>query len=149
MARTMTAARGRRWLASLSILGFSLLVTQPADAARVRPAHLFLVGYVGEAPACVRAQARLVLQFQGQNYNFDLTQTGVRSGNRSRGRLLQDIRPFQNTLILRGSAAALAPLTSASPGQRLHISGYHQSGSRELNVTEIRVEPASPTPAAH
>ena len=149
MLRTMTAARRQRWLASLWILGFSLLIADTADAARVRPALLFLEGYVGEAPAGVRPQARLVLQYQGQNYNFDLTRTGVKSGNRSSGRLLQDIRPFQNTLILRGSAASVAALTSASPGQKLRISGYHQSGSRELNVSETRTEPASPTPAAH
>jgi len=145
---TMTVLARQWWVVSVWMVLGLVLVRQTADAATMRRANLSIEGYVGQAPADVRPQARLVLQYEGKSYPFDLTRTVVNTGSRSRNQLLQDIKPFQNTLVLHGGASTLGALTNASPGQKLVISGYHRSRSRELSVTQVRPAPTSPTPAA-
>lgn len=148
MPLTKSVTAHRRWLVWVSVLGVLALVREPADAARFRRANVVLEGYVGQAPAGVRAEAQLVLQSGGKNYEFALRRTAVNTGSRSRRQLLQDIRPFQNTLVLQGSGSTVSGLTSASPGQKLVISGYHRTGTRTLHVTRIGPASPGPTPAA-
>ena len=148
MPVTMSGTARRRWLVWVSILGLVPLVGEPAHATRQRRANVRLEGYVGQAPAGVQTEARVMLQYGGKTYEFDVTRTAVNTGDRSRQQLLRDIRPFQNTLVLRGSASMLGALSSASSGQQLVISGYHRTGSRELRVTQISPAPPGPTPAA-
>jgi hypothetical protein len=143
---TMSVTVHRRWLVLVSVLGLLAFVREPADASRLRRAHVVLEGYVGQAPAGITPEVQLRLQLGSKSYEFALTRTAVNMGSRTQ--LLRDIRPYQNTLVLRGSASEVGGLTSASPGQKLVISGYHRTGTRTLHVTSIGPAPPEPTPAA-
>jgi len=133
------------WVSVLgSLVWVVVLASDPAHASRLTRANVVLEGYVGQAPAGITPAAQLVLQSLGTNYQFALTRTAVNAGSRARRQLLDDIRPFKNKLVLRGSTSALSGLVSASPGQKLVINGYHATGTRTLHVS--RIEPAAPDP---
>lgn len=136
--------RGLIFAASLMLVA---LVHGSAEAARSRIATVFLDGYVGTAPAGVTAQANLVLQYSGKRQPFAVTGTGVTRGKGSSQRLLNDLRPKHNILILVGSEATLGAIGSNPPGQRVRITGDHRRGSNQLNVTSIAAAPAAPEPA--
>ena len=138
-----------RWrsLVWVLVLGLVVLASDPAHASRLRRANVILEGYVGQAPEGVRSIAQLVLQSGGNTHQFALTRALATTGNRSGRQLLEDIRPFQNTLVLRGSTSTLSGLLNASPGQKLVINGYHATGTRTLHVNRIEPAPPDPTPA--
>ena len=133
---------GHRWLVGLSVVLAITSVNAVALAAGPRGTTVEVEGYVGEAPAGV-ASEKIVLQFAGKKYDFAATNMESKSAHRSARLLMHDIKPHKNTLVLRGSESVIAPLTSASSGQMLQISGTHRSGTNSLTVTKI-----GPTSAA-
>jgi hypothetical protein len=126
----------RIWLFCASVLAMLALVHDPA-VAQERRSTIALEGYVGSAPANLQPVADIKLQFGGKSYDFAVTRSRVLRGRRSARQILNDVRPRQNTLILQGSEAALAPLVSASAGTQLSITGDHRRGSNQLSVTRI------------
>ena len=144
----ITACVRHRWLVSTSILALSLVAQPLANAASLRRANWRLEGFVGQAPAGIKPDAHLVLQYEGKNYEFDLTKAVVLTGHVSPSQLLRDIKPGQNQLLLRGPAKAMGALTNASVGQKLLIYGYHRTGTRDLQVTKIAPAPPDSAPAA-
>jgi len=139
---------GRRALFALTALALAALVAEPADAQRLRRASVVLEGYVGEAPAGVRVEAQLTLQSGGRSTAFAVTRALAQTGGRPQRQVLHDARPHQNTLVLRGNEAALAPLWSASAGQQLRISGEHRTGTNTVQVSRIDAVSADPAPTA-
>jgi hypothetical protein len=110
------------------------------------PSLLRLEGYVGNAPAGARAEAHLVLQYEGKNHAFDLTEMAVVTGDRSYSQVLQQVSPYEVSFFLRGSGPAVTALTNAARGQKLVLLGYNRVGSRDLMLAEVKPAAADPTP---
>jgi hypothetical protein len=134
----------RFWLFCVAVLAMLALVHDPA-VAQDRRSTIALEGYVGTAPANLQPVADIKLQFSGKSYDFAVTRSRVLRGRRSARQILNDIRPRQNILILQGSESAMAPLTSASPGTQLSITGEHRQGSNQLSVTQMGPVAAKPS----
>lgn len=139
--------RGYRWSVYLAILTASVVAGALAHAA-LRRANWQLEGYLGHAPANTEAQARLILQYKGKDYEFDLTKAVPSTQHLSLNQLLHDLKSHQNKLLVQGPAAAVHALTTAAPGQRLIIIGYYRAGSGVLQEAIVSAPaPDSPPPA--
>ena len=135
-----------RSLLWVSAVGLMVLASDPAHASRLRRANVVLEGYVGQAPAGVRSIAQLVLQSGGDTYQFALTRALAVPGNCSGRQLLEDIRPFQNTLVLRGSASTLSGLVNASPGPEAGHQRLSRHRHAHLARQPHRARAAGPNP---
>ncbi len=149
----MTASIGcqRRLAAALGVL---CLVVARAPAGAIGPNRasspdlLRLEGYVSKAPAGTKPEAHLVLQYQGKDYEFDLSKMVVVTGSRTYGQVLQEITPYRVSFLLRGSSPAVGKLTGAAPGQKLIVLGRHRAGSRDLQLVDVIEAPPDATPTA-
>jgi len=130
------------------ILATALFAAQVANAATVWRASWRLEGYVGQAPAGIKPEAHVILQYNGKDYAFDLTKTVLISGHVPQGQLLDDIERHRGKLLLRGKATVLDGLRTASPGEMLLIFAQHDSSSRNLQVTKITAASPNSVPAA-
>jgi hypothetical protein len=135
------------WVA-VSILATSLFAGPLANAATIWRANWRVEGYVGQAPAGIKPEAHVVLQYNGKDYPFDLTETVLISGHVPQGQLLNAIERHQMRLLLRGKAEVLDRLRTASPGEKLLIFGHHDTASRDMQVTKISAASPESVPAA-
>ena len=135
------------------VLGYlvAALVLATSAAARKLPTEppllLRLEGYIAGVTPTRAADTRLVLQYQGTDYSFDVTKLVVLSGSRSPSQVLQDVAPYRINFILRGTSQSMSPLISASAGQKLFIFARYRTGTRDLLIDSILNDtPATPTP---
>jgi hypothetical protein len=120
----------------MSILALSLLIGGTTDAA-LRRMNWRLEGYVAPAPAGTKPEAQLVLQCNGADYEFVLTKAVPTTPHVAPSHLAHDLQSHQNKLVLRGPAAMLHVLTTATPGEKLILTGFYRTGSGELLETTI------------
>ncbi|MBI1813773.1 MAG: hypothetical protein HYR72_02210 [Deltaproteobacteria bacterium] len=147
--RTPASTSYLRWLAALGVLCLVVASTQVGAIGPNRagsPDLLRLEGYVTNAPAGIKPEAHLVLQYQGKDYEFDLSKMVVVTGSRTYGQVLQEITPYRVSFLLRGPSPAVGKLTGAAPGQKLIVLGRHRAGSRDLQLVDVSEAPPDATP---
>jgi hypothetical protein len=131
----------------LAALGVILAGTLPGSATEPIPAPpsatlVELEGRLGP-PVPGRSTADLELQADGHHHRFQVAAARVLAGNRLGADFLSEVTPHRPNLFLRGPEAIMGRLRAATPGDRVVIRGYHRSGSRDLQVSEIEVGPAA------
>jgi hypothetical protein len=139
----MSAYRLRSWSACGAIVAL-LLIAGPLAHAALRRTNWHLEGYLGQAPAGSKVAAHIVLQYDGKDYEFDLTKAASTNPQVPGSQFVGDLKSHHNRLSLRGPAASMDTLRTAAPGQKLLISGYYRRGSGEMQETMV----AGPAPTS-
>jgi len=55
--------------------------------------------------------------------------------------LLAELSPQRPSLYLRAPDELLKKLESATPADRVELTGYHRTGSRDLLVSDVKITP--------
>jgi len=113
-----------------------LLLASAAHARRGLPIRLRMDGYIG-APEGRREMADLVIQADGKDYRFQVTNALLLSGHGLPSSLFAAVRPFRPNFFLRGPNEVLKKFTDMPPGAHMRIVGQVTRGTRNLLVSEI------------
>jgi hypothetical protein len=108
----------------------------------VRVAQIRLEGYVG-APARGRSSAAdLAFEHGEKRIRFQVESARVIQGNRSGPDFLDEVSAAPAKLTVEGPDELLDELERAQPGNRVVLTGYHRTGSRNFAVSAVEVETA-------
>ena len=101
LQKYMSKRLSLRVLISISAVTISLVIASVGNGATIWRANWRLEGYLGQAPAGTKSKAHIVLEYNGTDHEFDLTDAVVLSGHSPGRQLLRDIERNHNKLVLR------------------------------------------------
>jgi hypothetical protein len=107
-----------------------------------RTAQIRLEGYIGPPAPGRSSAADLVLEHDEKRIRFQVDSARVLQGNRSGPDFLDEVSAEPAKLIVEGPGELLAKLVAAQPAERVVLTGYHRSGSRNFAIAAVEVEPA-------
>jgi hypothetical protein len=131
---------GRRALVALMVL--AALAPRAVGARVTRGVRLRLEGYFGPPPEGRTEAADLVLRVGQTDRRFQVTKATVLSANALAADVLDRVKPYKPSFVLRGPEALLAKLREANDGTKLVMSGLWdgRTGSRNLLLAGVEVE---------
>jgi hypothetical protein len=129
-----------------AVLLASAVLTRVAGDARLpipaeSPTLVVLEGRLGPPAPRRTAAADLELDVDGRRQRFQVSAARILRGSRLGADLLAELSPHRPSLFLRGPEELLRRLADARPEDRVEITGYHRTGSRDLLVSDVRVAP--------
>jgi hypothetical protein len=122
--------------ASALRLAGNLPVPSPSES----PALVVFEGRVGPPEPGRSAAADLELAVAGTPLRFQVSRVRVLRGSFLGADLLAELSPQRPSLYLRGPDELLQKLGSATPDDRVELTGYHRTGSRDLLVSDVQVK---------
>ena len=102
-----------------------------------------LEGRLGPPPDERTAGATLQLDVKGERRAFQVERARVLRGERFGPDVVDEVSPFRPSLYLRGPDGLLMQIERAGPADRLAITGYYRSGSRNFLVSAVHVVDAA------
>jgi hypothetical protein len=118
-----------------------VLADLPVQPPGESPALVVFEGRVGPPEPGRSAAADLELDADGTRVRFQVSRVRVLRGSFLGADLLAELSPHRPSLYLRGPDELLKKLRSATPDDRVELTGYHRTGSRNLLVSDVDVKP--------
>ena len=118
-----------------------VLADLPVQPPGESPALVVFEGRVGPPEPGRSAAADLELDIDGTRVRFQVSRVRVLRGSFLGADLLAELSPHRPSLYLRGPDELLKKLRSATPDDRVELTGYHRTGSRNLLVSDVDVKP--------
>ena len=118
-----------------------VLADLPVQPPGESPALAVFEGRVGPPEPGRSAAADLELDVDGTRVRFQVSRVRVLRGSFLGADLLAELSPHRPSLYLRGPDELLKKLRSATPDDRVELTGYHRTGSRNLLVSDVDVKP--------
>jgi len=118
-----------------------VLADLPVQPPGESPALVVFEGRVGPPEPGRSAAADLELDVDGTRVRFQVSRVRVLRGSFLGADLLAELSPHRPSLYLRGPDELLKKLRSATPDDRVELTGYHRTGSRNLLVSDVDVKP--------
>ncbi len=149
----------RSWTLRAALIGTFVIVnaTTPAPARVPRVVQVYLLrleGHLGARRANDKGVTNLWLNHHGKSYRFQLSRLRVLTGDRLYSSIIAEVQPYRPNFFLRGADTMVQRLDNAAANDRIAITAYWRSGTRDLMVNEVTVSsptiaPPLPTQAAH
>lgn len=116
------------------------------DLGLPRPNEIRIAGYIGEKPPGTVPETTWVVECLGKEYPFHVTRLQVLVGDLSYTDIIEEAKPYRVAFILRADDASLERFASTPPGQKIAVTAYQRTGSRDLLVAAIEQLPAAAPP---
>jgi len=125
------------------LLAALLLADLPVQPPGESPALVVFEGRVGPPEPGRSAAADLELDVGGTRLRFQVSRARVLRGSFLGADLLAELSPHRPSLYLRGPDELLKKLKVATPDDRVELTGYHRTGSRDLLVSDVQIKSPS------
>ena len=125
------------------LLAALLLADLPVQPPGESPALVVFEGRVGPPEPERSAAADLELDVGGTRLRFQVSRVRVLRGSFLGADLLAELSPHRPSLYLRGPDELLKKLKVATPDDRVELTGYHRTGSRDLLVSDVQIKSPS------
>ena len=125
--------------ASAAQLASNLPLPTPSES----PALVVFEGRVGPPEPGRSAAADLELDVSRERLRFQVSRVRVLRGSFLGADLLAELSPQRPSLYLRGPDELLQKLKSTTPDDRVELTGYHRTGSRDLLVSDVQIKSPS------
>jgi hypothetical protein len=125
------------------LLAALLLADLPVQPPGESPALVVFEGRVGPPEPGRSAAADLELDVGGTRLRFQVSRVRVLRGSFLGADLLAELSPHRPSLYLRGPDELLKKLKVATPDDRVELTGYHRTGSRDLLVSDVQIKSPS------
>jgi len=125
------------------LLAALLLADLPVQPPGESPALVVFEGRVGPPEPERSAAADLELDVGGTRLRFQVSRARVLRGSFLGADLLAELSPHRPSLYLRGPDELLKKLKVATPDDRVELTGYHRTGSRDLLVSDVQIKSPS------
>ena len=125
----------------LLLVALVLAGNVPSETPGESPALVVFEGRVGPPEPGRSAAADLELDVAGTRLRFQVSRVRVLRGSFLGADLLAELSPQRPSLYLRAPDELLKKLASATPADRVELTGYHRTGSRDLLVSDVKITP--------
>ena len=125
-------------LAVLAVVLAGVPMEKPGES----PALVVFEGRIGPPEAGRTAAADLELDVDRTRVRFQVSRVRVLRGSFLGADLLAELSPHHPSLYLRGPESLLRKLLEATPADRVELTGYHRTGSRDLLVSAVEIRSA-------
>lgn len=136
-------------IAPLLLAGTVGAQTWEGRGALEQPDVMELTGHVGKPAAGESGgwDITLGMGFSPQVYDFHVTGMRILNSGRLPLSVLAHLEPYRPTFFVFARPDQRTALAAATPADTVVLSGYRRIGSRNLMVTELRIQPpATPAP---